>query len=135
MGKLKPDDWQGRGLGSALLRRLARHAARRGLQRLFGEVLLTGLLVTVTGILIITLPAGLAAGIGALADDTRSSGPQLVPSRPCSTSTCSTWKRSWVTDSGKARVWRTGFGSVPHSAIATKRSLVVARSNSASSSL
>lgn len=35
------DDWQGRGLGSALLRRLARHAARRGLQRLFGEVLRT----------------------------------------------------------------------------------------------
>jgi acetyltransferase len=33
------DDWQGRGLGRALLSRLARHARRRDLQRLQGTVL------------------------------------------------------------------------------------------------
>jgi acetyltransferase len=33
------DDWQGVGLGRALLQRLARHAARRGLHQLVGDVL------------------------------------------------------------------------------------------------
>lgn len=33
------DDWQGRGLARRLLSRLARHAARRGVQRLWGDVL------------------------------------------------------------------------------------------------
>ena len=32
------DDWQGRGLGGTLLRRLIRHAARRGLEGLYGDV-------------------------------------------------------------------------------------------------
>lgn len=35
------DDWQGRGLGRRLLTRLARHAARHGVQRLWGDVLAT----------------------------------------------------------------------------------------------
>jgi acetyltransferase len=34
------DDWQGRGLGRSLLARLARHAARQGVQRLWGDVLI-----------------------------------------------------------------------------------------------
>lgn len=33
------DDWQGRGLGRRLLSRLARHAARHGVLRLWGDVL------------------------------------------------------------------------------------------------
>jgi acetyltransferase len=33
------DDWQGHGLGRALLAHLARHAARHGVQRLWGDVL------------------------------------------------------------------------------------------------
>lgn len=33
------DDWQRRGLGRELLGRLARHAGRRGVRRLYGEVL------------------------------------------------------------------------------------------------
>ena len=33
------DDWQGVGLGRALMQRLARHAARRGVKRLVGDVL------------------------------------------------------------------------------------------------
>ena len=33
------DDWQGVGLGRELMQRLARHAARRGVQRLVGDVL------------------------------------------------------------------------------------------------
>jgi acetyltransferase len=33
------DDWQGVGLGRALMERLARHAARRGVKRLVGDVL------------------------------------------------------------------------------------------------
>ena len=33
------DDWQGAGLGRALLNRLAAHARERGVQRLFGDVL------------------------------------------------------------------------------------------------
>lgn len=33
------DDWQGAGLGRALMQRLARHAERRGVRRLVGDVL------------------------------------------------------------------------------------------------
>jgi GNAT superfamily N-acetyltransferase len=33
------DDWQGAGLGRELMQRLARHAARRGVKRLVGDVL------------------------------------------------------------------------------------------------
>jgi acetyltransferase len=33
------DDWQGRGLGRALMQRLGRHAARHGVCRLVGDVL------------------------------------------------------------------------------------------------
>lgn len=36
---LVADDWQGVGLGAALMRRLMVHARRQGLRRLFGEVL------------------------------------------------------------------------------------------------
>jgi len=35
------DDWQGRGLGRRLLARLSRHAARHGVQHLWGDVLAT----------------------------------------------------------------------------------------------
>ncbi len=41
----------------------ARYPGARGAFALFGEVLLTGLLVTAGGILVVTLPAALAAGI------------------------------------------------------------------------
>jgi acetyltransferase len=33
------DDWQGVGLGRELMQRLSRHAARRGVRRLVGDVL------------------------------------------------------------------------------------------------
>ena len=41
----------------------ARYPGAKGAFALFGEVLLTGLLVTVAGLLVVTLPAALAAGI------------------------------------------------------------------------
>ncbi|MFB7894617.1 DUF624 domain-containing protein [Microbacterium sp. NPDC056044] len=41
----------------------ARYPGAKGAFALFGEVLLTGLLVTAAGILVVTLPAALAAGI------------------------------------------------------------------------
>jgi len=41
----------------------ARYPGAKGAFALFGEVLLTGLLITVAGILVVTLPAALAAGI------------------------------------------------------------------------
>jgi hypothetical protein len=40
-----------------------RYPGAKGAFALFGEVLLTGLLVTVAGLLVVTLPAALAAGI------------------------------------------------------------------------
>lgn len=44
-------------------REAARFPGAKGAFALFGEVLLTGLLVTAAGILVVTLPAALAAGI------------------------------------------------------------------------
>lgn len=41
----------------------ARYPGAKGAFALFGEVLLTGLLITVGGLLVVTLPAALAAGI------------------------------------------------------------------------
>jgi uncharacterized membrane protein YesL len=41
----------------------ARYPGAKGAFALFGEVLLTGLLITAAGILVVTLPAALAAGI------------------------------------------------------------------------